>query len=101
MDVASIIAGAATTYPQERFKRVQLSPGSFWSNWRDVVRTVTAPAQLDMLKKTGRYKAFDLQWQDYYGAPMTVWPGTHREQLTVVVATAWVCADLTIHFSCL
>ena len=30
---------------------------------------------LDMLKSTGRYKAFDLKYQDYYKAPMHVWPG--------------------------
>jgi len=27
-----------------------------------------------MLKSTGRYKAFDLQMQEYYKAPMHVWP---------------------------
>ena len=39
-----------------------------------MTRNVTVPTQLDMLKRTGRYKAFDLEWQDYYSSAMTVWP---------------------------
>lgn len=62
------------TYPQQRFKRVHLTKGSFWDDWRRVAREVTAPTQLAQLKSTGRYKAFDLKWQEYYKTPLTVWP---------------------------
>ncbi len=64
----------AGLYPQERFLATRITPGSFWSRWRDAARTATVPAQLEMLKSTGRYKAFDLQPQEYYKAPMAVWP---------------------------
>lgn len=61
-------------YPQQRFENVKLSKGSFWDDWRTVAREITAPTQLAQLKSTGRYKAFDLKWQEYYKTPMTVWP---------------------------
>ena len=68
------ISSLDNSYPQQRFKNISLSKGSFWDNWKTIAREVTAPTQLAQLKSTGRYKAFDLKWQEYYKTPMTVWP---------------------------
>lgn len=61
-------------YPQEAFKATTFAPGSFWAKRRDVVRSHTLRHQLQMLKTTGRYDAFRLQWHPSYSDPPTVWP---------------------------
>jgi DUF1680 family protein len=65
---------ASSVYPQQRFIHTTFQPNSFWAKWRSVAYNSTIPAQLSMLKRIGRYKAFDLQWQEYYNAPKKVWP---------------------------
>ncbi|KAF4332230.1 six-hairpin glycosidase [Fusarium beomiforme] len=68
------LSKASTIYPQQRFLHTSFHAGSFWARWRHVAYNSTIPAQLSMLKRTGRYRAFDLQWQEYYTAPKKVWP---------------------------
>jgi uncharacterized protein len=60
--------------PQFTFTYTKFAPGSFWDRRRQVVRLSTLQAQLDMLCKTGRYDAFDLNWYPSYGDPPRVWP---------------------------
>lgn len=60
--------------PQTTFSQTSFPPSSFWGRRQHVVRTRTLLAQLDMLKKTGRYNAFKLKWQPIYDEPSTVWP---------------------------
>lgn len=62
------------SYPQESFVTTTFAPGSFWARRRDVVRTQTLKHQLHMLKSTGRYDAFKLQWHPSYSNPPNVWP---------------------------
>lgn len=73
MPIAGLLV-ASSIYPQQRFLHTTFRAGSFWDKWRNVAYNSTILAQLNMLKRTGRYKAFDLQWQDYYTAPKEVWP---------------------------
>ncbi|KAJ5112117.1 Six-hairpin glycosidase [Penicillium argentinense] len=61
-------------YPQERFLATTFIPGSFWARRREVVRAQTLRHQLLMLKQTGRYEAFKLQWHPSYAEPPTVYP---------------------------
>lgn len=61
-------------YPQESFIATTFAPGSFWARRREVVRSQTLRHQLAMLKQTGRYEAFKLQWHSTYSRPATVWP---------------------------
>ena len=51
-------------YPQQRFLNTKIRDGSFWARWRAAARDSTIPTQLGMLKRTGRYKAFDLEFQE-------------------------------------
>ena len=60
--------------PQESFVNTNFSPDSFWDRRRHVVRSNTLPFQLDMLRQTGRYDAFDLKHHPSYSDPPTVWP---------------------------
>ncbi|SPO29091.1 related to DUF1680 domain protein [Ustilago trichophora] len=64
----------AGDYPQEKFIHASLERGSFWERWQSVARTVTIPVQLDLLRKTGRYHAFDLKHIPYYDRVPTIWP---------------------------
>ncbi|KAL1986655.1 hypothetical protein VTN96DRAFT_6033 [Rasamsonia emersonii] len=61
-------------YPQESFTATTFAPDSFWAKRRSVVRSQTLRHQLQMLKRTGRYDAFKLQWHPSYSNPPTVWP---------------------------
>ena len=60
--------------PQDSYVFTTFEPGSFWAKRRDVVRIRTLPYQLEMLRKTGRYDAFDLKKHHTYDDPPTVWP---------------------------
>ncbi|KAJ5827742.1 Six-hairpin glycosidase [Penicillium robsamsonii] len=61
-------------YPQESFVATTFAPKSFWARRREVVRTQTLRHQLQMLRTTGRYDAFKLQWHPSYSDPPTMWP---------------------------
>jgi uncharacterized protein len=61
-------------YPQESFLHTTFSPFSFWASRREVVRSTTLKHQLHMLKHTGRYDAFKLEWHPCYSDPPNVWP---------------------------
>lgn len=60
-------------YPQQSFTHTTFSPNSFWSKWRQVIRSSTLPAQLAIMKETGRYDAFNLKHIPYYDEPYD-WP---------------------------
>lgn len=60
--------------PQDSYVHTHFEPGSFWDRRRKVVQSNTLPFQLDMLRQTGRYDAFDLKWHKCYSDPPTVWP---------------------------
>jgi hypothetical protein len=64
----------ASSYPQQSFNATSFPDDSFWGVQIAGVRTATLKFQLDMLKKTGRYDAFKLQWHPSYGDPPTHWP---------------------------
>jgi uncharacterized protein len=61
-------------YPQQTFSGTNFSSPSFISRQREVVYENTLLYQLDVLKKTGRYDAFRLQWHPTYDDPPNVWP---------------------------
>lgn len=61
-------------YPQTTFFNTQLDPGSIIARRRDVVSSNTLFYQLEVLKKTGRYDAFKLQWHASYDDKPDVWP---------------------------
>ncbi len=60
--------------PQFTFHHTKFAPSSFWDRRRRIVRSSTLQAQLDMLRKTGRYDAFDLKWHPSHNDPPRVWP---------------------------
>lgn len=60
--------------PQDSFLWTTFQAGSFWDRKRNVVLQNTIPFQLDMLKSTGRYDAFDLKWHPIYNDEPTTWP---------------------------
>lgn len=60
--------------PQDSFVWTRFQPDSFWARKRTVVFKDTIPFQLDMLKSTGRYDAFDLKWHPIYNDPPSTWP---------------------------
>ncbi|PNS14864.1 ER degradation-enhancing alpha-mannosidase-like protein 1 [Sphaceloma murrayae] len=60
--------------PQVSFLQTKLKPDSFLHRKREVVRENTLLYQLDVLKKTGRYDAFKLQWHDSYSDEPDHWP---------------------------
>lgn len=61
-------------YPQETFSQTAVSPESLLGRRRQVVSSSTLMYQLDVLKQTGRYDAFKLQWHPSYNDTPTVWP---------------------------
>ncbi|KIW95459.1 uncharacterized protein Z519_04043 [Cladophialophora bantiana CBS 173.52] len=61
-------------YPQETFLTTRLVQESLISRRRGVAGSKTLSYQLEMLKKTGRYDAFDLHWHSSYEDPPDVWP---------------------------
>lgn len=60
--------------PQDAFAWTTFQPESFWGRRRSIVLKNTIPFQLDMLKTTGRYDAFDLKWHPIYDDEPTTWP---------------------------
>jgi DUF1680 family protein len=61
-------------YPQTTFRNTTFSSPSFISRRREVVYSETLLYQLEVLKKTGRYDAFKLQWHPSYSDEPDVWP---------------------------
>lgn len=57
---------AMSTNPQVSFTNTTFANNPFWHRRRNVVRSITLRYQLDMLKQTGRYDAFNLKWQKIY-----------------------------------
>jgi hypothetical protein len=53
-------------YPQTSFINTQIDQGSILGRRREVVIEYTLRYQLDVLKSTGRYDAFKLQWHPIY-----------------------------------
>lgn len=47
-------------YPKDRFTAIQLTPGSFWDQWRCTARNKTLPSLLKMLEDTGRWEMWNL-----------------------------------------
>ncbi|KAJ9613061.1 hypothetical protein H2200_003002 [Cladophialophora chaetospira] len=62
------------SYPQETFLHTTLLPGSLVARRRAVVSSSTLSYQLDVLKETGRYDAFKLQWHPTYSHAAETWP---------------------------
>ncbi|KAK9454030.1 putative DUF1680 domain protein [Dipodascopsis uninucleata] len=62
------------SYPQISYSNTYFVEGSFWGRLRRVVKENTVSTQLAMLKKTGRYDVFKLQWHSVYADEPTVWP---------------------------
>ena len=60
--------------PQESFRTVTLTPGTLLHSRRKAVARNTLVYQLKVLKETGRYDAFQLQWHPSYSDPPDVWP---------------------------
>ena len=61
-------------YPQTAFGAVTIQDDSLIGRRRQAVIKNTLLYQLDVLKKTGRYDAFKLQWHPVYDEPPLVWP---------------------------
>jgi uncharacterized protein len=61
-------------YPQTLFKDITLDDGCFIGLKREHNLKRTLLAQLDALKKTGRYDAFKLKWKPIYDDPPENWP---------------------------
>ena len=61
-------------YPQTCFRCTRLTSDSLIKKRRDAAATTTLLYQLDVLKETGRYDAFKLQWHPSYSDPPDVWP---------------------------
>ncbi|ETI28106.1 hypothetical protein G647_00555 [Cladophialophora carrionii CBS 160.54] len=61
-------------YPQETFTRTSLIPGSLIWQRRETAARKTLLYQLQVLKDTGRYDAFKLQWHPSYADAPDVWP---------------------------
>lgn len=62
------------SYPQETFVGTTVNPKSFLGRLRKAACDETLLYQLEILKKTGRYDAFKLQWHPIYSETPTVWP---------------------------
>ena len=60
--------------PQTTFSLTSFTPSSFFARRRHVVSGTTVPTQLAMLRSTGRYDAFKLEWHSSYSDLPTVWP---------------------------
>ncbi|TVY42907.1 Non-reducing end beta-L-arabinofuranosidase [Lachnellula subtilissima] len=61
-------------YPQTSFSHTSFSSPTFISRRRDVVYSTTLLYQLNVLKSTGRYDAFKLEWHLCYHDKPDVWP---------------------------
>ncbi|OPB43334.1 hypothetical protein A0O28_0105250 [Trichoderma guizhouense] len=61
-------------YPQKAFASTTFSSPSFISRRRQVVYANTLLYQLNVLKETGRYEAFKLNWHPSYSDKPNVWP---------------------------
>lgn len=61
-------------YPQTAFASTAIHADSLVGRRRQAVSANTLKYQLDVLKKTGRYDAFKLQWHAVYDEPPLVWP---------------------------
>lgn len=61
-------------YPQDSYHHTTFADGSFISKRRQVVYQETLLYQLKVLKETGRYDAFKLQWHPSYDDEPDVWP---------------------------
>lgn len=61
-------------YPQEQFIHVDVDPSSLLGQRRTVASKHTITYQLDVLKRTGRYSAFELKWHPIYSRPVSTWP---------------------------
>ena len=61
-------------YPQKTFAHTTIHPESLVGRRRVAVASNTLKYQLDVLKETGRYDAFKLQWHPSYNVPPNVWP---------------------------
>lgn len=62
------------SYPQVTFANTIFPSPSFISRRREVVHKTTLQYQLEVLKSTGRYDAFNLKWQPSYSDKPDVWP---------------------------
>jgi uncharacterized protein len=61
-------------YPQESFVHTTVHKDTLIGRRREAIRTTTLRYQLNVLKKTGRYDAFRLNWHPSYNDPPDVWP---------------------------
>lgn len=61
-------------YAQTTFVHTTFPAPSFISRRREVVYQNTLLYQLDVLKTTGRYDAFKLQWHPSYNDESDIWP---------------------------
>lgn len=61
-------------YPQTNFIHARVDPHSLIGRRRRAASSNTLLYQLEVLKKTGRYDAFKLQWHASYDDPPNVWP---------------------------
>lgn len=61
-------------YPQKLFSQTKIHPDSLIGRRRQAVSSNTLLYQLKVLKSTGRYDAFRLQWHQSYSDPPMVWP---------------------------
>lgn len=61
-------------YPQSTFNYTTFEPSSYIGHRRDVVYSNTLPYQLQVLRDTGRYDAFKLQWHPSYSDSPNFWP---------------------------
>ncbi|KAK9422296.1 hypothetical protein SUNI508_04975 [Seiridium unicorne] len=64
-----------SSYPQVTFPQTVFHGPSVLKNRRKTISGTTVKAQLDQLRKTGRYDSFKLQWHPIYD-DKTTWPAT-------------------------
>ena len=62
------------SYPQVTFVNTTLADGTLISGRRAAAFENTALYQLKVLKETGCYDAFKLEWKPIYADPPDVWP---------------------------
>jgi uncharacterized protein len=61
-------------YPQTTFANVAIDEDSLIGKRRKAAPANTLLYQLDVLKKTGRYTAFKLEWRPTYDEEPLIWP---------------------------
>ncbi|KAA8568340.1 hypothetical protein EYC84_007376 [Monilinia fructicola] len=61
-------------YPQNSYLQTTFTTPGFISRRRETVHSTTLLYQLNVLKTTGRYDAFKLQWHPSYNDEPDVWP---------------------------